>query len=148
MKDPQFTGDWFETLLKGIKSSVSRSFEKRASPRVGVTMAVDMCHLQGGQPKRIGMARLRSVSRTGVGFTFTRRILPEGEFCITFPRIGEGPLMIGYQCVYCRKISDRIFSIGARLLWLGTPPDSESQRLNFPQELADEAKRIRQEMLR
>ncbi|HTW93744.1 MAG TPA: PilZ domain-containing protein [Tepidisphaeraceae bacterium] len=146
MKDPRYVGDWFEELVNSVKSTPVNNHDKRVSPRVGMSLTVDLCDMRTGKPVRVGPVRLRDVSRTGVGFIFPRQIKTGMEFCLSFPRNYSAPLLIGYQCVHCRSVSERLFTIGAALLWIGSPPASKEGD-NQPGE-SEEVRRIRNAMLR
>ena len=146
MKDAQYSGDWFESLVNSVKSMPVNGHDKRSSPRVGLSLTVDICDLHDGQAIRVGTVRLRDVSRTGVGFVTSKRLKPGGQFCLSFPRVDAPPLLIGYQCIHCRSVSERIFSVGAAVVWIGTPPAPRDEDQGTLE--SDEIKRIRQAMLR
>jgi hypothetical protein len=145
MKDSQFTGEWFESLLQGIKTTHPTGDSRRTSPRIGVTLNLDIFPLDPPDARKITSVRLRDVSRTGISLISPIRLFSNTQFCLSFPRMEQLPLRVAYQTVHARMINEHVFQIGARLLWIGAPAVQEE--LPTPAE-SEEILRIRQAMLR
>src|SRR5688572_10505639 len=95
-----------------LKSDARPEGEQRGAPRVGVRVGVDV-YLEAEDGERGVGVTVRDISAAGISLIH-REAIPRGTvFAMRLPR-RDGKVM-GLCCTvkHCRKVADRVYSIGA-----------------------------------
>jgi hypothetical protein len=104
----------WQSLISSIRCEQRRSLpEKRKNPRVQIRARITLTPLEGGQPAGSSLGVwTRDVSLEGLSFTSAHYFKPQQQFRIELPRQRGASLHLLASARQCRKLADRVYSVG------------------------------------
>jgi hypothetical protein len=110
----RLTAEMYDQILKGLKSDSHGGKDKRREPRVGMAGETDLVTVGDGGKRTAGKARVRDISATGIGLSFTRPMSKDQRFVIQLESSKGEPIWLVCLTAYCRAGTGS-FSIGGRI---------------------------------
>jgi hypothetical protein len=110
----RLTAEMYDQILRGLKSDSHGGKDKRREPRVGMAGEADLVTVGDDGKRAAGKVRVRDISATGVGLTFTRPMTKGQRFVIQLESSKGEPVWLVCLTVYCRA-GIGSFSIGGRI---------------------------------
>ncbi|MFI5377839.1 MAG: PilZ domain-containing protein [Tepidisphaerales bacterium] len=110
----QLYAELWASLIRSIRWEQRRSLpEKRKNPRVQIRARITITPLEGGQPAGSALGVwTRDVSSQGLSFTSGQHFRVQQQFMIELPGQRGAPLRLLASTRQCRKLADRVYSIG------------------------------------
>ena len=112
------SAEQFKSIIQGLKSDRpgSGSFEKRASPRVGLRAKITV--YPGGDTTKPREVWVRDLSSTGIGIVHGEAFNAGADFLVCFPLRATDHLWVYYRVMHCRSISPKLYFTGAKLKYI------------------------------
>jgi hypothetical protein len=109
------SAEQFKDIIERLRSDAPGhgSFEKRASPRVGLRTKLTV--YPNGDTQRGYAVWVRDLSATGIGIVHSEPLQAGMEFLVRFPLRATEYLSVFYTVMHCRSISRNLWFTGARL---------------------------------
>lgn len=109
------SAEQFKEIIESLRSDspANGSFEKRASPRVGLRTKLTI--YPSGDTQKGFAVWVRDLSATGIGIVHSEPLQSGMEFLVRFPLRATEHLSAYYTVMHCRMISRNLWFTGARL---------------------------------
>ncbi len=114
----RLSAQMYQQILKGLRSDSHREKDKRREPRVGMAGEVDFVTITELGKRVAGIAKVRDVSRSGIGLLFSHHIASHQRFVVQLESSSGEPIWLVCNAAHCRAVEGGHFSVGARILQL------------------------------
>jgi hypothetical protein len=111
----RLSAELFQQIVDALKSDGHSDRDKRLEPRVGMAGEANLVSLRDDGRCVTNRARIRDVSRTGIGLVHNRRFESNKRFIIQLQSHTGDPIWLICMTAYCRRQSSDCFSIGSRI---------------------------------
>ena len=110
----RLTAEMFDQIVGSLKSDSHGGKDKRREPRVGMAGEADLVTVGENGKRTAGKVRIRDVSATGIGLTFTHPLQKEQRFVIQLESTKGGHVWLVCLAAYCKRGMGS-YTIGARI---------------------------------
>jgi hypothetical protein len=111
----RLSAEMYDRIVSGLKSDTQGEKNKRREPRVGLAGEVDFVAVTEIGKRLAGSAKIRDVSRSGIGLLFTQQIPRNQRFIVQLSSEQDNELWLICVAAYCRPTSGGFFSVGAKI---------------------------------
>jgi hypothetical protein len=112
----RLSAEIYEQIIGGLKSDGVIGKDKRREPRVGLAGEADYVTISGDGTRQAGVAKIRDVSRTGIGLVCAQQVPKHQRFVVQLESSNEQPIWLVCNVAYCRRTDMGRFSVGAKIM--------------------------------